>query len=120
MLENYITVDFDKTFTQREIEADFTSERLQESSNTLEGELRSLLNSKSRENIEITAETVRSISTTTLIFDGKSEKLEPFEDRLHIMIKVQPDMSEAMKINLVFPLLRKKSIVIVSHYKTNQ
>ena len=38
MLENYLSVDFDKTSTQREVEADFTSERLQKSSNTLEGE----------------------------------------------------------------------------------
>ena len=42
---------------------------------------------------------VRPVSTTTLTFDGKSEKFELFEDLFHTKIKMQPDMTETMKIN---------------------
>ena len=51
---------------------------------------------------------VRPVSTTTLTFDGKSEKFELFEDLFHIMTKMQPDMTEAMKINHFHSLLQKK------------
>ena len=50
---------------------------------------------------------VRPVSTTTLTFDGKSEKVEIFEDLLHTMIKMQPDMTEAMKLNHFYSLLQK-------------
>ena len=53
---------------------------------------------------------VRSVSTTTLTFDGKSEKFEFFKDLFPIMIKVQPDMNEAMKINHFHSLLRKNAL----------
>ena len=54
--------------------------------------------------------TVRPVSTTTLTFDGKSEKFELFEDLFHTMIKMQPDMTEAMKINHFHSLLRKNAL----------
>ena len=44
---------------------------------------------------------VGPVSTTTLTFDGKSEKFELFEDLFHTMMKMQPDMTETMKINHV-------------------
>ena len=50
---------------------------------------------------------VRPVSTTTLTFDGKSEKFELFEDLFHTMIKMQPDMTETMKINHFLSLLRR-------------
>ena len=53
---------------------------------------------------------VRPVSTTTLTFDGKSEKFELFEDLFHTMIKMQPDMTEAMKINHFHSLLRKNAL----------
>ena len=53
---------------------------------------------------------VRPVSTTTLTFDGKSEKFELFEDLFHTMIKMQPDMREAMKINHFHSLLRKTAL----------
>ena len=37
---------------------------------------------------------VRPVSTTTLTFDGKSQKFEMFEDLFHMMIKMQPDLTE--------------------------
>ena len=37
---------------------------------------------------------VRPVSTTTLTFDGKSEKFELCEDLFHTMIKMQPDMTK--------------------------
>ena len=48
---------------------------------------------------------VRPVSTTTLTFDGKSEKFELFENLFHTMIKMQPDMTEKMKINHFHSLL---------------
>ena len=53
---------------------------------------------------------VHPVSTTTLTFDGKSEKFELFEDLFHTMIKMQPDMTETMKINHFLSLLRKNAL----------
>ena len=53
---------------------------------------------------------VRPVSTTALTFDGKSEKFELFEDLIHTMIKMQPDMTETMKINHFHSLLRKNEL----------
>ena len=53
---------------------------------------------------------VRPVSTTTLTFDGKSEKFELFEDLFHTMIKMQPDMTKKMKINHFHSLLRKNAL----------
>ena len=50
------------------------------------------------------------VSTNTLIFDGKNEKFELFEDLFHTMLKVQPEMTEAMKINQFHAHLRKEAI----------
>ena len=46
-------------------------------------------------------------STTTLTFDGKSEKLELFKGLFHKMINMQPDITEVMKMNHFHSLLRK-------------
>ena len=53
---------------------------------------------------------VRPVSTTTLTFDGKSEKFELFEDLFHAMIKTQPDMTETMKINHFHSLLQMNAL----------
>ena len=53
---------------------------------------------------------VRPVFTTTLTFDGKSEKFGLFEDLFHTMIKMQPDMTETMKINHFHSLLRKNAL----------
>ena len=42
---------------------------------------------------------VRPVSTTTLTFNGKSEKFELFEDLFHTMTKMQPDMTQTMKMD---------------------
>ena len=51
--------------------------------------------------------TIRPVNSNTMTFDGKKEKFELFEDLFHPMIKMQPDMSEQMKINHFHSLLRK-------------
>ena len=48
---------------------------------------------------------IRPVSTTTMTCDGKSEKFELFEDLFETMIKMQPDMTEAKKINHFHTLL---------------
>ena len=53
---------------------------------------------------------VRPVSTTTLTFDGESEKFELFEDLFHTMVKMQPEMTETMKINHFHSLLRKNAL----------
>ena len=53
---------------------------------------------------------VRPVSTTTLTFDGKSEKFELFEDLFHTMMKMQPDLTETMKINHFHSLFRKNAL----------
>ena len=51
--------------------------------------------------------TIRPVQTTPMTFDGKSENFELFEDLFHTMIKMQPAMTEQLKINHFHSLLRK-------------
>ena len=53
---------------------------------------------------------LKPVSTNTLIFDGKNEKFELFEDLFHTMLKMQPEMTEAMKINHFHASLRKDAL----------
>ena len=48
------------------------------------------------------------VYTNTLIFDEKNQKFELFEDLFHTMLKMQPEMTEAMKINLFHAHLQKE------------
>ena len=54
--------------------------------------------------------TIRLVQTTPMTFDGKSEKFELFEDLFHTMIKMQPTMTEQMKINHFHSLLQKRGL----------
>ena len=54
--------------------------------------------------------TIRPVNSNTMTFDGKCEKFELFEDLFHTMIKMQPEMSEQMKINHFHSLLRKNAL----------
>ena len=53
---------------------------------------------------------LKPVSTNTLIFDGKNRKFELFEDLFHTMLKMQPEMTEAMKINHFHAHLRKEAL----------
>ena len=53
---------------------------------------------------------LKQVSTNTLIFDGKNEKFELFEDLFHTMLKKQPEMTEAMKINHFHAHLGKEAL----------
>ena len=53
---------------------------------------------------------LKPVSTNTLIFDGKNEKIELFEDLFHTMLKLQPEMMEAIKINHFHAHLRKEEL----------
>ena len=53
---------------------------------------------------------LKPVSTNTLISDGKKEKFELFEDLFHKMLKMQPEMTEAMKINHFQPHLQKEAL----------
>ena len=56
------------------------------------------------------ATTLKPVSTNTLIFDGKNEKFDLFEDLFHTMLKMQPEMTETMKINHFHAHLRKEAL----------
>ena len=53
---------------------------------------------------------LKPVSTNTIIFDGKNEKLELFEDLFHTMLKMQPEMTQAMKINHFHAHLRNEAL----------
>ena len=59
-----------------------------------------------------TATMLKPVSTNTLIFDGENEKFELFEDLFHTKIKMQPEMTKAMKINHFHAHLRKEALQI--------
>ena len=54
--------------------------------------------------------TIRPVTTNPMTFDGKAEKFELFEDLFHTMIKMQPAMTEQMKINQFHSLLRRGAL----------
>ena len=53
---------------------------------------------------------LKPVSTNTLIFDGKNEKFELFEDLFHTMLKMQTEITDAMKINHFHSHLQKKAL----------
>ena len=53
---------------------------------------------------------LKPVSKKTINFDGKNEKFELFEDLFHTMLKMQPDMTEALKINHFHAQLRKEAL----------
>ena len=53
---------------------------------------------------------LKPVSTNTLIFDGKTEKFELFEDPFHTMLKIQPEMTKAIKINHFHAHLRNEAL----------
>ena len=52
----------------------------------------------------------KPVSTNTIIFDGKNEKFNFFEDLFHTRLKMQPEMTEAMKMNHFHAHLRKEAL----------
>ena len=59
--------------------------------------------------------TTRPVKTTLMIFDRKNENFELFEDLFHTMIKLQPAMTEQMKIVQSHSLLRKRGLQTFSN-----
>ena len=53
---------------------------------------------------------LKPLSTITLIFDGKNKKFELFKHLFHPMLKMQPEKTEAMKINHFHAHLRKDAL----------
>ena len=53
---------------------------------------------------------LKSVSTNTLVFARKNEKLEHFGHLFHMLLKTQPEMPEAMKINHFHAHLQKEAL----------
>ena len=53
---------------------------------------------------------LKPVSTITLIVDGKNKNCELFEDLFHTMLKMQREMTEAMKINHFHAHLRREAL----------
>ena len=62
--------------------------------------------------------TIRPVNSNTITFGGKNEKFKLFEDLLHTMIKMPPEMSEQMKTNHFHSLLRKHALQTFRHIST--
>ena len=65
----------------------------------------------------------KPVSTNKIVFDRKNKKIELFEDLSHTMLKMQPEMTEAMTINHFHAHLRKEALqtfrnIIASNKKT--
>ena len=63
--------------------------------------------------------TIRPVNSNTMTFDGKSEKFELFEDLFDTMIKMQPEMTEQMKINHFHSLLRKNALQAIRNISSS-
>ena len=53
---------------------------------------------------------VEPVSPNTIIFNGNNKKFELFEDLFHTMLKMQPEMTEVIKINHFHAHLRKEAL----------
>ena len=53
---------------------------------------------------------LKPLSTNKLIFDGKNEKFKIFEDLFYAMLKMQPEMTEPLKINHIHANLQKEAL----------
>ena len=53
---------------------------------------------------------IKPVTTSTLTFDGKNEKFELFEDWFNTLLKMQPGITESMKINQFHAHLRKGAL----------
>ena len=53
---------------------------------------------------------LKPVSANTLIFDGKNDKFELFENLFHTMLKIQPEMTEVMKIDHFHAHLQKEAL----------
>ena len=53
---------------------------------------------------------LKTVSTNTIIFEGKNECFEFFEDLFHTMLKMQREMTEAVKINHFHAHLRNEAL----------
>ena len=58
-------------------------------------------------------------TTNTLIFDSESEKFELFEDLFQTMLKMQPEMSEALKFYLFHSHFQKHALQIFRNNKAS-
>ena len=54
--------------------------------------------------------TIKPVTTSALTFDGKNEKFELFEDWFNTLVKMQPGITEEMKINQFHAHLRKDAL----------
>ena len=61
---------------------------------------------------------IRPVNSKTMTFDGKSEQFELFQDLFHTVIKKQPEMSQQMKINHFYSLLRKNALQTLINIST--
>ena len=53
---------------------------------------------------------IKPVTTSALTFDGKNEKFELFEDWFNTLVKMQPGITEEMKINQFHAHLRKDAL----------
>ena len=53
---------------------------------------------------------LKPVCTNTLIFDNKNKKFELFGDLFHTLLKMQPGMTEAIRINQFQAQLRNKAL----------
>ena len=63
---------------------------------------------------------LKPVNINTLVFDGKSDKFELFEDLFHTMLRMQLDLTKPMKINLFHAHLRKKRTSDLQKHKHRQ
>ena len=67
-----------------------------------------------------TSPTLKPASTNTLMFDEKNEKIALFENLFHTTLKMQPETTEAMKINHFHDHSRKEALHIFPKQKCNR
>ena len=62
---------------------------------------------------------LKPVSANTSIFNGTNEKFEIFEDLFHTMLKMQPELTEAMKFNHFHSHLQKETLQTFRNIKAS-
>ena len=90
---------------------DYTPQRQKtDSSNPINKLVEAILGTATQHRRQTSSAIFKPATSNSLIFDGKNKKFELFDDIFQTMLKMQPEMSEAMKLNLFHSHLQKDAL----------
>ena len=91
-----------------------------DSGNPINGLAEAMASITSQQRPQMLSASFKPTTTNTLVFDGKNRKLQLFDDLLQMMLKMQTEMSKAMKIKHFHSHLPKETVQTFKKCKCQQ